>query len=149
MVYKHPTIYTIGYEGLPIDEFITRARNNKIDVVIDVRELPWSRKNGFNRNALHRRFEEEKISYFNFTELGSPRPTRNKLYEKHNYVEFFKSYSIYLSNYVESLMDIITISRKMRICLMCYEADIQKCHRKIITDKLRELDKGLKIASLN
>ena len=43
----HPTLVTIGYEGLPIDAFIARLQAAQVKTVVDVRELPILRKKGF------------------------------------------------------------------------------------------------------
>ncbi|WP_456372579.1 hypothetical protein [Methanocaldococcus sp.] len=41
---KTPVIYTIGYEGRSLEEFIQVLKDVGINVVVDVRELPLSRK---------------------------------------------------------------------------------------------------------
>jgi uncharacterized protein (DUF488 family) len=38
------TIYTIGYEGIDINGFLSLLRRHKIETVVDVRELPLSRR---------------------------------------------------------------------------------------------------------
>jgi len=42
----HPTVFTLGYEGLTIEAFITRLQAAQVKTVVDVRELPLSRKEG-------------------------------------------------------------------------------------------------------
>jgi len=46
------TVFTIGYEGLDIDAFMSLLAEHGIDTVVDVRELPLSRKPGFSKKAL-------------------------------------------------------------------------------------------------
>ena len=36
------TIYTIGYSGFKIDDFVKTLKENGVSVVIDVRSLPYS-----------------------------------------------------------------------------------------------------------
>jgi len=43
------TIYTIGYEGIDIEQFFTLLSEHNIETVVDVRELPLSRKPGFSK----------------------------------------------------------------------------------------------------
>jgi uncharacterized protein (DUF488 family) len=45
-------ICTIGYEGLDIDAFMSLLAENDIETVVDVREMPLSRKPGFSKKAL-------------------------------------------------------------------------------------------------
>ena len=46
-------IFTIGYEKSTIDEFVDRLADAEIEVLVDVRELPLSRKKGFSKNGLN------------------------------------------------------------------------------------------------
>ena len=45
------TIYTIGYEGIDIDRFLSLLRKHDIETVIDIRELPLFRKPGFPKKT--------------------------------------------------------------------------------------------------
>lgn len=47
----HPTLFTPGYEGLTIKAFIARPQAARVKTVVDVRELPLSRKKGFSKSA--------------------------------------------------------------------------------------------------
>jgi hypothetical protein len=37
------TVFTIGYEGLDIDTFVSMLAEYSIETVVDIRELPLSR----------------------------------------------------------------------------------------------------------
>ena len=45
-------LFTIGYEGRALDELIAELQAHRIDRVIDVRELPLSRRRGFSKTPL-------------------------------------------------------------------------------------------------
>jgi uncharacterized protein (DUF488 family) len=45
-------VFTIGYEGRDIDEFVICLKDFNITRLIDVRELPLSRKRGFSKSTL-------------------------------------------------------------------------------------------------
>lgn len=47
-----PTLFTLGYEGLVIDAFIARLQAAQVKTVVDVRELPLSRKKGFSEISI-------------------------------------------------------------------------------------------------
>ena len=47
-----PALYTFGYEGLTIEAFIERLKQARVQLIVDVHELPLSRKKGFSKNAL-------------------------------------------------------------------------------------------------
>lgn len=42
-------VYTIGYEGIDLEQFIDIIKKNHIDTIIDVRKNPVSRKKGFSK----------------------------------------------------------------------------------------------------
>ena len=45
-------LMTIGYEGLELSEFFALLKHSKVSMIVDVRELPLSRKRGFAKAAL-------------------------------------------------------------------------------------------------
>ena len=51
----HPTLFTLGYKGLTIEAFIARLQAAQVKTVVDVRELPLSRKKGFFKIGFLRR----------------------------------------------------------------------------------------------
>lgn len=71
------TIRTIGYEGSTIEHFIAALRHAEIDVLIDVRELPLSRKKGFSKNQLAEILAKADIEYVHLRGLGDPKDGRN------------------------------------------------------------------------
>ena len=50
-----PTLFTLGYEGMTIESFIVRLQAAQVKTVVDVRELPLSRKKGFSEISILRR----------------------------------------------------------------------------------------------
>ena len=45
-------LFTFGYEGLSIEDFVARLTLSGVREVFDVRELPLSRKRGFSKKSL-------------------------------------------------------------------------------------------------
>ena len=139
-------IFTIGYEGRGVEEFICQLKHFHITRLIDVREIPLSRKKGFSKSALKERLEADNIEYLHFKTLGSPSDIRNKLKADGDYDYFFKEFSKYLSNNMEPIMEVHNYISKGINCLMCYERLPNKCHRSIVVNKIKEHDgNGLKI----
>lgn len=71
---KH--LYTVGYEGVDLDEFIATLKTFGIKQIIDVRDLPLSRKRGFSKNALASALAEAGVKYLHVKSLGDPKPGR-------------------------------------------------------------------------
>src|SRR5947209_8195011 len=65
-------IFTIGYEGTTVAEFIAALRQAGVERVIDVRALPLSRRPGFSKSPLKAALEGEGIEYLHLKALGTP-----------------------------------------------------------------------------
>jgi uncharacterized protein (DUF488 family) len=72
-------LFTLGYEGLNVDTYIAALKLHDIHTLVDVRELPLSRKKGFSKNVLAARLDAEGIGYLHLRSLGAPRPIRHAL----------------------------------------------------------------------
>jgi uncharacterized protein (DUF488 family) len=142
------TIFTIGYEGRKLNDLINVLKKHKIEQLVDVRELALSRKNGFAKSALKEALNQNSIIYKHFSELGSPRELRHKLWNEGNYAEFFKDYSEWLTKpeAKEYLTDLEGLAHVRTTVIMCFEHDVEKCHRSII--KKRLIQDGFKVVDL-
>lgn len=131
-------LFTVGYQGGRVSALIQKLKKLKIKAVVDVRENPFSRKPGFSKLQLNKELEKEGIHYLHYQELGTPRPLRDYLINNQDYDTFFSRYKSYLSEYNDSLDDLVELGTKEKICLLCFEKDVSHCHRKVITDYLKE-----------
>lgn len=130
-------VYTIGYEGKDIDEFVEELLENGIERLIDVRELPLSRKNGFSKNALMKALQEVGIEYKPFPELGAPKEARHGLRSKLlNFYEFAEIYRNHLKRHLDDLKALELYVSSKKSVIMCFEADWRVCHRSVIAEFL-------------
>ncbi len=65
-------IFTIGYEGATVAEFLAALQQAGIQRVIDVRALPLSRRPGFSKTPLSGALAEAGIEYVHLKALGTP-----------------------------------------------------------------------------
>src|SRR5689334_7703139 len=72
MAMARTALFTIGYEGRALDELIAVLAANQIDRVIDVRELPLSRRRGFSKTPLGTALVGAGIEYVHMREAGNP-----------------------------------------------------------------------------
>lgn len=143
---KQYELLTIGYEGREIDEFINRLKSFDVTRLVDVREIPLSRKKGFSKTILGQRLKDERIEYIHEKLLGSPAEIRNKLKSDWDYDYFFKAYKKHLSRNMDAVEKIHQFLFDGVACIMCFERFPEKCHRSIVADKIKEVDgNGLKI----
>ena len=65
-----PTLFTLGYESLTIEAFITGLQAAQVKTVLDVRELPLSRKKGFAKSAFCAALSAHDVAYLHGPALG-------------------------------------------------------------------------------
>jgi uncharacterized protein (DUF488 family) len=137
---KQNVLYTSGYEGLDLDQFVSVLKENNIEFLIDIREKAISRKKGFSKTALEEKLIAENIIYLHYKDLGSPGEIRKKLREDGDYSYFFEQFSSYLSSKEKELKEVTEIIKKSICCLLCFEKDHEKCHRKIVAKEVMSIN---------
>src|SRR3569623_2679467 len=85
-------LFTIGYEVVTLDAFIHTLEDAKIDLLLDVRELPASRRKVFAKTALCTALAEAGIAYRHEKCLGTPNADRHRLREARDYDRFFRDF---------------------------------------------------------
>lgn len=123
---------TFGYEGLGLPQFIARLHAAHIREVVDVRELPLSRKAGFSKTALAEALELEGIAYRHVRALGCPKQIRQRYRKDGDWSRYVKDFSVYLEKQKAEISELARAARKSAICLVCFEANFSECHRSIV-----------------
>lgn len=130
-------VFTVGYEGFSIDNFLAQLKRLGIDTLVDVRQLPLSRKKGFSKRVLAKALAANGVKYQHIRELGCPKPIRDQYRQDGDWASYVKSYNAYLEHQqTETLADLAVKAGQERCALMCFEADYRLCHRTLIADKL-------------
>ncbi len=125
-------LFTFGYEGLTIDRFIARLKETGIKTIIDVRELPLSRKKGFSKRSLAENLRSAGIAYAHMPALGCPKNIRNDYKENSNWDAYTKSFNAYLKTQPSVINELAKIADSTSACLICFEADFNLCHRSLV-----------------
>jgi uncharacterized protein (DUF488 family) len=133
-------IFTIGYEKSNIDDFVSRLADAGIEVLVDVRELPLSRKKGFSKNGLNAAVREAGIDYLHVKALGDPKPGREAARAGNHdlFVEIFTQH-MDGEGAQSALTELADAVKGKRICLTCFERHHEGCHRKIVAERLSAL----------
>ena len=130
-------LHTIGYEGISINEFIDALNRSGIDLLIDIRELPLSRKRGFSKKALNSHLASHNIGYLHLKGLGDPKAGRLAARAGH-YSEFKRIFSAHMRTRIakDDLQRGIEIAKTRSACLLCFERDHLNCHRCIVAEEM-------------
>jgi uncharacterized protein (DUF488 family) len=138
---QNTALFTIGYEGRDLEEFAERLKDFGIETLVDVRDIPVSRKKGFSKTPLSQYLQEVGIEYVHLKQLGTPKELREKVKEDGDYDYFYKEYSDYIRSQqdtVETLHEIVISS--VNTCIMCYERDPYSCHRLVVAEEVKKRD---------
>lgn len=130
--YSTASIFTLGYEGMNIDEFIQKLKANSVNVLIDVRKNAISRKPGFSKTRFSQMLSEQNIDYYHLPDLGIPSSHRKHLdmRQPSTYESLFDMYEAeILPKATDSIKLVREIAEKKRVALTCFESDHRFCHR--------------------
>lgn len=133
---RPPALYTLGYQGLNIDEFIGRLNKHSIDDLVDVRKNPIPRKPGFSKRRLSETLADHSIRYHHLPDLGIPSSKRRNLDIKRpsTYDSLFAMYEkTILPRSADSVAFVQLLAKTRRVALTCFEADHRFCHRSILS----------------
>ena len=141
-------LFTVGYEGRSLDELLGALRAAGVERLIDVRELPLSRRRGFSKTALSDTLHESGIAYVHVKALGNPKPNRER-YWAGDVEGGAAVYRKHLNNGSRSaLVELAASLRDDPACLLCFERDHTECHRDVIVQELQQLKPRLKVSHL-
>lgn len=137
------SISTIGYEGFTVDAWVSELKKEGVNLIIDVRELPLSRRKGFSRTALSERLVSEGIEYRHARDLGNPKDLRHGLKDGGLCFDDFRAVFLrILEEREDALRVVLGLAADHAVCLMCFEEDPSTCHRSIVAERIAELAPG-------
>lgn len=130
---------TIGHSTRSLDELVELLRHHRVELLVDVRTLPASRRMPhFARSALERSLPERGIEYRHMPELGGlrkPKPHSTNLGWRN---VSFRGYADYMQTdeFRDALTELERLAATKRVAIMCAEAVPWRCHRSLIADAL-------------
>jgi len=118
-------VLSIGYEGRTPEEFVDELLKRGVKRLVDVRDLPLSRKKGFSKNPLRQMLEQSGIEYIHCQVAGNPfremKAASLPIYEAHlaEHPEIIEEFAQHLQKVGET-------------AVLCYEKDDAQCHRSVL-----------------
>jgi len=142
-------LMTIGYEGLSTRDFFDVLKRCRVSMIVDVRELPISRKPGFAKSALSAALDKHGIKYQHLAELGCPRDVRHDYRKDEDWARYTRRFKSYMETQDKAIERLIDWVREERCCLLCYEEDYNFCHRSYIAEQVvSKIDDAIRIHHL-
>jgi uncharacterized protein (DUF488 family) len=138
---KRNTVLTIGYQGRTLDELLAVLLAEGVQQLIDVRELPLSRRKGFSKTPLREALAGNGIGYVHIRSAGNP--FRGEADEANTVLG---SYRRHLAEAPKVVDEVERVAREHPSVLLCVELNHTECHRSVIADAL--VERGLVVRHL-
>ena len=128
-------IFTIGYEGATVGEFVAALQAAGVERVIDVRALPLSRRPGFSKTPLRLALAEVGIEYVHLKALGTPSEGRTAARAgRHQDMARVYVGQLELPEAMAQSAQMLELAREKPTALLCMERDPAHCHRTLLLD---------------
>lgn len=133
------TVYTIGHSTRSSEEFLSVLAAFGIEVLVDVRRMPGSRRlPQFDSATLSQSLSERGIDYCWIPQLGGRRRPSSESPSTGWRHPAFRAYADHVATeeFAEGLFELLMIARGRRTAIMCAELLWWRCHRRLIADVL-------------
>lgn len=143
-------VFTLGYQGLSLENYVETLVASNVGIVLDVREVAFSYNRRYIKSVLQKTLFEAGIKYTHLRNCGNPSANRKTATSIEECLSRYRNYLEENSECLEVLLEHIEHAdkRNQPACLTCYEHKPEECHRKILTDALLEFVPELKITHL-
>jgi uncharacterized protein (DUF488 family) len=137
-----PTVWTVGHSTRPLDEFLGVLTTHGVELVVDVRRFPGSRRlPQYGAAALDEALAARGIAYCWIQTLGGrrrPDLDSPNLGWRH---PAFRAYADHVATepFAAGLFDLLMLAHGLRAAIMCAEVLWWRCHRRLIADVLTSL----------
>ena len=130
-------LFTIGYEGACPEDFVATLQRAGIQLIIDIRQLPQSRRRGFSKNQLTAILADADIEYYHVRQLGDPKHGRDaaRAGRMDEFRQIFNAH-MELQASMDALAETSLLAKQKPSALLCYERDYHHCHRAIVAQKI-------------
>lgn len=126
-------IFTIGYEGATMNDFIAALTSAGVEQVIDIRAVPNSRRPGFSKTPLRNALAEAGIGYVHLRALGTPADGRAAARAgRHDELERIYAGQLEMAEAIAEGAQMLALAADKPSALLCYERDPEQCHRTLL-----------------
>ena len=127
-------VWTVGHSTHPVDALVELLRGERIEVLADVRSMPYSRRNPqFRKEKLRASVEQAGLRYvFLGAELGG-RPPEAEFYDAKGHARY--DLVAETERFQGGLERLLTGADAYRVAIMCSEEDPGRCHRRLLVTR--------------
>jgi uncharacterized protein (DUF488 family) len=132
------TLVSIGYEGKTVGTLVAQLLEQDVQVLVDVRLTPLSRKPGLSKTKLSEALAAVGIGYVHHRALGNPKDNRADF--RAGKPESHARYRDVLDSVAatDALAHVCELLDGGVVALLCFEHAHSECHRNIVVHRLLE-----------
>jgi uncharacterized protein (DUF488 family) len=135
MTGKAMRIFTIGYEGTTVPEFVSALQQAGVERVIDVRAVANSRRPGFSKTPLRNALTDAGIDYVHLRALGTPAEGRAAARAgRDDDLRRIYAGQLELPEAMAQSAQMLVLAADKPSTLLCYERDPEHCHRTLLLE---------------
>ncbi|MGU3654092.1 DUF488 domain-containing protein [Mycolicibacterium sp. A43C] len=136
------TVVSIGYEGRTVDDLVAQLLQQEVQVLVDVRLTPLSRKPGLSKTKLSEALAAVGIRYVHHRALGNPKDNRAgfRAGEPQSHARYRDVLDSTAAT--EALAHVCELLDGGVVALLCFEHDHSECHRDIVVRRLMQARPG-------
>jgi uncharacterized protein (DUF488 family) len=127
-------LFTIGYQGREPAELVAALEEHSVEVLVDVRDKPISRKKGFSKRALEELLGATGITYVHARALGNPKTNRDAGGGAQTVLANYEAWMA--ERWDDAFEALRPMMEDKRVCLLCLERDPRECHRTIVAREI-------------
>ena len=129
-------LFTIGYEGATQPELIAALERAGVKRLIDVRQLPLSRRPGFSKTPLKNALADHGIDYVHLKALGTPPEGREAARKgRHDAMAVIYRATLAEPGAIVAAEQLRELASEAPSTLLCFEREPTHCHRQVLIDE--------------
>jgi uncharacterized protein (DUF488 family) len=140
---RRSTVVSIGYQQRTPDELVQLLREHHVRAVIDVRELPLSRRKGFSKTPLSGQLSAAGIDYVHLRRAGNPYRTMDTTVSQ--------CLALY-RHHLQLHPDVVALASSQvngsPVAFLCFERKHADCHRSVLIDAMLALNSTLRVITI-
>ncbi len=143
---EEKVIFTIGFAKKSAEDLIKKLKSNNITKILDIRLSPNSQQAGYaKQDTLEYILRLNSIKYEHNSLLAPTKQILEEYRKDGNWEKYEKDFNLLLENRKSNLKINWGYEENRRICLLCTEAEANKCHRRLVAEYLAKELKDIKV----
>lgn len=143
-------IYTIGFTKKTAKQFFDLLKSNGVDFLVDIRLRPDGQLSGFSKRDDLSYFLKELIAceYRHMPNLAPTDDILKSYREDKDWGKYERAFEALMDQ--RGISDVLdrTLFEEKTCCLLCSEDTHQKCHRRLVVERLERSWKDIEVIHL-